>query len=38
MNVGVPGEGDRVDFFAIVGAMLVIMVAMVAVFRRRGWL
>src|SRR5688572_7258283 len=38
MNVGVPGEGDRVDFFAIVGAMLVIMIAMIASFRRRGWL
>ncbi len=38
MNVGVPGEGDRVDFFAIVGAMVVIMVAMIASVRRRGWL
>jgi magnesium transporter len=38
MNVGVPGEGDPVDFYAIVGAMLVMLVAMVAYFRKRGWL
>src|SRR5919106_4662675 len=35
MNVGVPGEGDRDDFFAIVAAMVVIMFAMIAFFRRR---
>jgi LPXTG-motif cell wall-anchored protein len=38
MNVGVPGEGDSVDFFVIVGSMLVLLVGMVAYFRRRGWL
>jgi len=38
MNVGVPGEGDRIDFYAIVGAMLVMFGGMVAYFRRRGWL
>jgi magnesium transporter len=38
MNVGVPGEGDREDFFVVVGAMLVLLVGMVAFFRRRGWL
>jgi magnesium transporter len=38
MNVGVPGEGDRTDFYIIVGAMLVMLIAMVAYFRRRGWL
>jgi magnesium transporter len=38
MNVGVPGEGDREDFYAIVGACLVIGIAMTAYFRRRGWL
>jgi len=38
MNVGVPGEGHREDFFAIVGAMVLIMLAMIAFFRRRGWL
>jgi magnesium transporter len=38
MNVGVPGEGDPEDFFVVVGAMLVLLVGMVAFFRRRGWL
>jgi magnesium transporter len=38
MNVGVPGEGDTEDFFAVVGAMVVILVGMLAFFRKRGWL
>jgi magnesium transporter len=38
MNVGVPGEGDREDFFAIVGAMVLLMLVMIIFFRRRGWL
>jgi len=38
MNVGVPGEDDPEDFFVIVGAMLVLLIGMVAFFRRRGWL
>jgi len=38
MNVGVPGEGDATDFYVIVGVMLVMLVAMVGYFRRRGWL
>src|SRR4249920_1092274 len=38
MNVGVPGEGDQTDFYAIVGAMLVMLIGMVTYFRRRGWL
>ncbi len=38
MNVGVPGEGDTEDFYVVVGAMVVVMVAMIAFFRRRGWL
>ena len=38
MNVGVPGEGDPTDFWVIVGAMVVLLVGMVAYFRRRGWL
>ena len=38
MNVGVPGEGDKTDFYVIVGAMLALLVGMVAYFRRRGWL
>jgi len=38
MNVGVPGAGDSEDFYVVVGAMLALLVAMVAYFRRRGWL
>ena len=38
MNVGVPGEGDSSDFYIVVGAMAVLLVGMVAYFRRRGWL
>jgi magnesium transporter len=38
MNVGVPGEGDNAAFYAIVGVMVMIMLGMVAFFRRRGWL
>jgi magnesium transporter len=38
MNVGVPGEGDIGAFWIIVGAMLAMLVAMVAYFRRQGWL
>jgi magnesium transporter len=38
MNVGVPGEGDREDFYVVVGGMVALLVAMLAYFRRRGWL
>ena len=38
MNVGVPGEGDHDAFYVIVGAMVALMVGMIAFFRRRGWL
>jgi magnesium transporter len=38
MNVGVPGQGDSGDFYIVVGAMVVLLVFMVAFFRRRGWL
>ncbi len=38
MNVGVPGEDDSAAFLAVVGGMLALLVAMVAYFRRRGWL
>jgi magnesium transporter len=38
MNVGVPGEGDGEDFWAILAGMAVLLGAMVAYFRRRGWL
>ena len=38
MNVSVPGEGSHVGFYAVVGVMLVVLVATVLFFRRRGWL
>src|SRR5215203_2459743 len=38
MNVGVPGEQDMTGFWVVVGAMVVLLVAMVTYFRRRGWL
>ena len=38
MNVGVPGEGDPTAFWIITGSCVGILVAMVAFFRRRGWL
>jgi magnesium transporter len=38
MNVGVPGEGDTGAFYAVVGVMLALLIAMVSYFRRRGWL
>ncbi len=38
MNVRVPGEQDMTAFWIVVGAMFAILVAMVAYFRRRGWL
>ncbi len=38
MNVGVPGEGSDGAFYGIVAAMLLIMLGMIAFFRKRGWL
>jgi magnesium transporter len=38
MNVGVPGEGNEIDFYLIVGVMLAMLLAMVGYFRSRGWL
>jgi magnesium transporter len=38
MNVGVPGEHDTTAFWIVLGAMVAILVGMVAYFRRRGWL
>jgi magnesium transporter len=38
MNVRVPGEQGMTAFWIVVGSMLAILVAMVAYFRRRGWL
>jgi magnesium transporter len=38
MNVGVPWEGDLTGFWITTGGMFVLLVAVVAYFRRRGWL
>ncbi len=38
MNTGVPGEGSMVAFAAVIGAMVVLLAAMVLAFRKRGWL
>jgi magnesium transporter len=38
MNVAVPGEGDIGAFWIITGSMLVLLVTMIAFFRKRGWL
>jgi magnesium transporter len=38
MNVGVPGEGSVEAFWVIIGVMVIVLVGMLAVFRRRGWL
>jgi Mg2+ and Co2+ transporter CorA len=38
MNVLFPGEGQAVTFFLILALMGVLLVALVILFRRRGWL
>jgi magnesium transporter len=38
MNVKVPGEGFRDAFFFVLLFMVVVLVGMLAFFRRRGWL
>jgi magnesium transporter len=38
MNTGVPGEGSMTGFFVVIGVMVVILVAMISLFRKRGWL
>ena len=38
MNVDVPGEGASAPFWTIMGAMVALLVGMVAYFKRRGWL
>ena len=38
MNVGVPGEGDQTAFWAIIAGMVVLLVGMLAYFKRSGWL
>jgi LPXTG-motif cell wall-anchored protein len=36
--VEVPGEQNMTAFWVIAGVMVVLLVGMVAFFRRRGWL
>jgi magnesium transporter len=38
MNVRVPGEGSLHAFWIVVVSMIVMLVAMLLFFRRRGWL
>ncbi|MFN8217958.1 MAG: magnesium transporter CorA family protein [Solirubrobacterales bacterium] len=38
MNVRVPGQDNLTDFYVILGGMLVILLGLVAYFKRRGWL
>jgi magnesium transporter len=38
MNVGVPGESSDAAFYGVIGFMVVVLVVMVAYFRRRGFL
>jgi len=36
MNVAVPGQGEITAFWIVVGAMVFLLVALIALFRRRG--
>ena len=38
MNVRVPGEGSIEAFWIVIAAMAVLLVGMLAYFRKRGWL
>jgi len=38
MNNNVPGEGSSFGFWAVIAFMVVVLVGMVTLFRRRGWL
>jgi magnesium transporter len=38
MNVRVPGEGSISAFWIVVGVMVTMLVCLLALFRRRGWL
>jgi LPXTG-motif cell wall-anchored protein len=33
-----PGEGEAFSFYIIIGLMAVLLVGLVILFRRRGWL
>jgi magnesium transporter len=38
MNVIFPGEGELYSFYLIIALMAIVLVALVILFRRRGWL
>jgi magnesium transporter len=38
MNVHVPGQGSTAGFWIVIGVMVLMLVALLALFRRRGWL
>jgi magnesium transporter len=38
MNVQFPGEGETITFFLILALMAAVLVGLVILFRRRGWL
>ena len=38
MNTGVPGGGEIHAFWVIVGLMAVLLITMITLFRKRGWL
>jgi len=38
MNSRVPGEGTHEGFWVVVGIMVVVLAATIALFKRRGWL
>ena len=38
MNVRVPGEGRTEGFWLVIGGMVALLIVMLALFRRRGWL
>jgi magnesium transporter len=38
MNVPVPGEGSPIAFWLVIAVMSALLVALVIIFRRRGWL
>src|SRR3954447_21730333 len=38
MNSHVPGEGSHEGFWVVIGVMVLVLVAMITFFRKRGWL
>jgi magnesium transporter len=38
MNVHFPGSGEAITFWIILGLLAAVLVALVILFRRRGWL